>query len=254
MSITTRVLARGTLAALLLSSTTAGAQGTPDVERRLGPATVGGEPRLQGGLSFTLGQPRGAFRDYVNAGIGVGGHALYRLDRQGAFAVRLDGGFLNYGRETLRLPLSDRPGGGRVQLDVTTTNDIVWLGVGPQIMAPRGLVRPYVNGTAGVSYFATMSSVNGHDDLNASFAHDINLDDAHFSWSGGAGVLMPVWRNGRSLVFVDLGAQYHDNGRNVRYLREGGIRDLPDGGLQLDVIRSRADLITWHLGVSVGAR
>jgi hypothetical protein len=254
MSITTRVLTRGALAALLLGSTTAAAQRASDDARRLGPATVAGEPRLQGGLSFSLGQPRGAFRDHVDDGIGVGGHALYRLDRQGAFAIRLDGGFLNYGRETLRLPLSDRPGGGRVRLDVTTTNDIAWLGVGPQITAPRGLVRPYVNGTAGVSYFTTMSSVSGHDDLNASFAHDTNLDDAHFSWSGGAGVLVPVWRNRRSLVFVDLGAQYHDNGRNVRYLREGGIRDLPDGGLQLDVIRSRADLITWHLGVSVGAR
>jgi hypothetical protein len=92
----------------------------------------------------------------------------------------------------------------------------VWLGVGPQIMAPRGPVRPYANGTAGVAYFATMSSVGGRDELGASFAHD--------------------------------------NGRDVRYLREGGIRDLPDGGLQLDVVRSRADLITWHLGVSVGAR
>jgi len=253
MSTTIRVLARGALAALLLISTAA-AQGTPDGERRLGPATVGGEPRLQGGLSLSLGQPRGAFRDYVDAGIGVGGHALYRLDRQGAFAIRVDGGFLNYGRETLRLPLSDRPGGGRVGLDVTTTNDVAWLGVGPQLMAPRGLVRPYVNGTVGVSYFATMSSVSGRDDLNASFAHDTNLDDAHFSWSGGAGLLVPVWRSTRSLVFMDLGAQYHDNGRNVRYLRQGGIRDLPDGGLQLDVIRSRADLITWHLGVSVGAR
>src|SRR5689334_19704182 len=144
MSITTRVLTRGALAALLLSSTTAAGQGTSAAERRLGPATAAGEPRLQGGLSFSLGQPRGAFRDYVDDGIGVGGHALYRLDRRGAFAIRLDGGFLNYGRETLRLPLSDRPGGGRVRLDVTTTNDIVWLGVGPQLMAPRGPLRPYL--------------------------------------------------------------------------------------------------------------
>src|SRR5919202_1492482 len=101
-----------------------------------------------------------------------------RVLTRGALAARLDGGFLNYGRETLRLPLSDRAGGGRVRLDVTTTNDIVWLGVGPQIMAPRGLVRPYINGTAGVSYFATVSSVSGRDDLNASFAHDTNLEDA----------------------------------------------------------------------------
>jgi hypothetical protein len=40
----------------------------------------------------------------------------------------------------------------------------------------------------------------------------------------------------------------------VRYLREGGIRDLPNGGVRLDVIQSRADLITYHVGVSIGAR
>jgi hypothetical protein len=253
MSTTIQTLTRGALAALLLSSTTAAAQDAPRAERRLGPATDAGEPRLQGGLSFGVGQPRGSFRRYVDDGIGVGGHALYRVDRQGAFAVRLDGGMLNYGRETMRLPLSDRPGGGRIRLDLTTTNNIAWLGLGPQLMVPRGPVRPYVNGRAGVSYFGTTSSVTGRDDVN-SIARETNFDDAQFSWGGGAGVLMPVWRSARSLVFLDLGAQYHDNGGNVRYLREGGIRDLPDGGLQLDVIRSRADLITWHVGVSVGAR
>ena len=67
-------------------------------------------------------------------------------------------------------------------------------------------------------------------------------------------MLVPLARNQRSLVFLDLGAQYHDNGRNVRYLREGGIHDQPDGGVEYDVIRSRADLITWHVGVSIGAR
>jgi hypothetical protein len=253
MSTTIRILTRGALAALLLSSTTAAAQGVPDGGRRLGPATAAGEPRFQGRLSFDLGQPRGAFRRHVDDGFGVGGHALYRLDRQGAVAVRLDGGFLNYGRGTRRLPLGDGPGGGRVPLDRTTMNNVVWLGFGPQVMAPRGPVRPYLNATAGLSHFTTTSSVIGQDDL-VSFAYHTNIDDTQFSWSGGAGVLMPVWRTARSLLFVDLGAQYHDNGRNVRYLREGGIRDLPDGGLQLDVVRSRADLITWHLGVSVTAR
>jgi hypothetical protein len=67
-------------------------------------------------------------------------------------------------------------------------------------------------------------------------------------------VLVPVYRNARTLVFLDLGARYHDNGRNVRYLRKGGIRDLPDGRIELDVIQSRADLVTWHIGVSVGGR
>ena len=81
MSTTIQTLTRGALAALLLSSTIAAAQDAPHAERRLGPATDAGEPRLQGGLSVSVGQPRGPFRRYVDDGIGVGGHALYRVDR-----------------------------------------------------------------------------------------------------------------------------------------------------------------------------
>jgi hypothetical protein len=51
-----------------------------------------------------------------------------------------------------------------------------------------------------------------------------------------------------------VGAQYRDSGRNARYLREGGIRDLPGGGVALEVVRSRADVVTGHVGVSVGGR
>jgi opacity protein-like surface antigen len=221
--------------------------------RRMGPITAAGEPRFQGGLSFTAAQPLGAFHQYVDDGIGVGGHALYRVDREGAFALRLDGGYVNYGRETVQLPLSSRPGGGRVGLDVTTTNNIFWLGVGPHLMMPRGPVRPYVNATAGLSYFATLSSVKGRSDGD-SFANDTNFDDTRFSWGGGAGVLVPVHRSARTLAFLDIGARYHNNGSDVRYLREGGVRDLPDGSIQLNPIRSRADLVTWHIGVSVGVR
>jgi hypothetical protein len=259
MSTTTGPAARVALAALLSAAPTvapAAARAQDAVAGRpgrLGPATADGEPRLQGGLTFDVGQPRGAFRRYVDQGFGVGAHALYRLDRRGAFALRLDGGFLNYGHETLHLPLSDRPGGGRVRLDVTTTNNIFWLGAGPQLMAPRGAVRPYVNATAGFSYFATISSAKGRADVT-SFAEDANYGDTPFSWGGGAGVLVPLRHRARSLVFLDVGARYHNNGRGVRYLREGGIRDLPGGGIAFDPIRSRADLVSWHVGLSIGAR
>jgi hypothetical protein len=207
-----------------------------------------------GGLSFAVGRPRGAFDRYVDAGHGVAAHGLYRLDAQGALALRLDAGALTYGRETLRLPLSSRPGGGRVPLDLTTTNNLFWLGVGPQLMAPRGAVRPYAHGTAGLTYFATTSAVKGRGGGNAPFAEETNYGDTQFAWGGGAGVLVPVYRAARAMVFADLGVAYRDNGRDVRYLREGGIRDLPDGGVRLDVLRSRADMLTWHVGVSVGGR
>jgi hypothetical protein len=228
-----------------------GAQETfPAGQRFAAPAAA---PRFMGGVSFDIGQPSGTFDRYVNEGFGLGAHGLVRLGSSGTFAVRLDGGFLNYGHETERVALSSSVG-GRILLDLTTTNNIAWLGVGPQLMATSGAIRPYVNGTAGLSYFATTSSVKGSLGNHASFAQTTNYSDRQFSWGGGAGVLLPVNRGGRTPVFLDLGARYHDNGRNVRYLREGGIRELPNGDLQLDVIQSRADLITYHLGVSVGVR
>jgi hypothetical protein len=250
----TRPLARALAAALLLPAAAAHAQpGAPTIEpAQLGPATRDGEPRFQGGINFSIGSPRGEFRTYVADGYGVGLHGLGRVGRDGWFALRLDGGFLQYGRERKRVPLSETVG-GRLRVDLTTSNNIVWLGAGPQLMAPRGPVRPYVNGTVGFSYFATTSSIQGRDD-DEPIAQDTNYDDAQLSWGGGGGVLVPVYRNARTLVFLDLGARYHDNGRNVRYLRKGGIRDLPDGRIELDVIQSRADLVTWHIGVSVGGR
>lgn len=258
MSHPTRYLTALALTALIAAPSLAVAQGgsteeIPTETHKLGPATAAGEPRFQGGLSLSAAQTLGDFHEYVKDGAGVAGHVLYRVDGQGAFALRLDGGFLNYGNETIHLPLSDRPGGGRVGLDVATNNNIFWLGVGPQLMAPAGPVRPYVNATAGFSYFATMSSVKGRSS-GESFADDTNFHDSPFSWGGGAGVLVPVSHKERSLVFIDFGARYHNNGKSVQYLREGGIQDIPGGAIQLNPIRSRADMVTWHLGVSIGAR
>lgn len=231
---------------------TATKRSTPQRSTRLSLAT--GEPRLSGGLTAVVGQPIGAFHDFVDHGFGVGLHGLGRLGQQGFVAVRLDAGFLNYGNETIRMPLGTSPGGGRVRLNVRTSNNIFWLGAGPQLMAPRGPVRPYVNGTAGFSYFATTSSVSGRSSDDMPFAHDTNHDDAQFSWGTGGGLVIPFFRNATSQGFIDIGVRYHDNGREVRYLRKGGIRDLPNGDVALDVIRSRADLLTWHVGASIGGR
>ena len=54
-------------------------------------------------------------------------------------------------------------------------------------------------------------------------------------------------------VSIDLGATWQRNGQRD-YLTEGGIHDLPDGSIELDVLRSDANLLLWQLGVSVGFR
>jgi hypothetical protein len=66
-------------------------------------------------------------------------------------------------------------------------------------------------------------------------------------------VLVPLSRGLRQIAFLDLGARYHRNGR-VRYLRKGGIVDMPDGTSRLNVIDGPADLWSFQIGVSFGAR
>lgn len=236
------------LAVLLLAPTALAAQDA----LHLGPATRDGEPRLMGGAAFTVAQPAGEFGQYVANGIGANLHGLYRVGASGFFALRVDGDFVQYGSETKRVNLSNTVG-GRIRVDLNTANNIAALGAGPQLMVPRGPVRPYVNGTMGFAYFGTESSVRGSSDTQEPFARTTNYDDWTLSYGGGTGILIPVSRRQRSLVFLDLGARFHNNGR-VRYLREGGITDLPDGDVALDVIHSRANLWTYHVGVSVGGR
>ena len=199
------------------------------------------------GVHLVAAQPLGEFDDYIDWGGGFGGEFLYALDRNGALGLRVNMGLMIYGYETKEVPLS--PSVGRVRVDVNTSNNIFVMSIGPQIMLPSGAVRPYLNGTAGVSYFFTHSSVEGSADFEP-FASSTNFDDATFSWSAGGGLYIPLRRSGKP-ISLDLGAQYHANGE-VRYLREGSIHEDGAGGIYFDPIRSHTNLITYRVGVTFG--
>jgi hypothetical protein len=200
------------------------------------------------GGDITVGQPRGAFADNVSTGYGVSGHAIYRLDEAGLVGIRVDGGALIYGNEHQSVPFGGDVG-GRVRLDMNTSNNIGFLGIGPQIGVPTGRLRPYVNGYAGVSYFFTDTSLRGSGS-SEEFARTTNYHDATFSYGGGAGLYVPV-RRGPSPISIDLGVRYHDNGR-ARYLREGDITDNSDDTITVHPRETDTDLLTFHFGVSVG--
>jgi hypothetical protein len=236
------LLAAATLAAAPRGARAQLALPAPDSARR--------PLRFFGGAEALYARPQGAFGRYVDHGWGASGHFLVALDRGGFAAVRLDGGFLNYGDETKRACLSTTIG-CRIAVDVRTSNNIAFLGLGPQIMVPNGRFRPYVNGTAGFSYFFTQSAVEGSDN-SSTFAQTTNFDDVVFSTAAGAGLYIPV-RAGRTPISLDLGARYRWNGR-TRYLREGSITDLPDGSIAISPIESRTDLVTYQIGVTFGAR
>lgn len=233
----TRVRRLAPLAAVLV------ALSAPAVLHAQFPAPAGPRPSRWGfGLAFAVAQPVHEFRQFVNNGWGGTGHAAFKLDRAGVLALRADAGLLNYGRETKDVGFVR----GYGDLELETRNDIFWAGIGPQLMVPSGPFRPYVNAQIGGSFFTTSSTLREERFLD----EDRELDsvteqsDGTWSWGGGGGVLLTVGRG----ISIDLGARFHRNGR-VTYLREGGIRDLPDGSVELDRIRSAADLWTYQIGL-----
>ena len=211
-----------------------------------GPAREAGSSRGAVGGSFNYAVPTDDFRRYVRQGFGVDGFFRWNADPEGVLSLRIDGGFLVYGNERKRVPLSSTIG-GRIQVDLTTSNNIVWMGIGPQVTLPYQYMQPYANAGIGFSYFFTQSSVEGSDFNNSPFASTRNFSDATFAWGVGGGFLIPL---GATRASIDIGGRYHSNGV-VQYLREGSIEDRPDGSIVLHPIRSRANLLAWRLGVSV---
>ena len=211
---------------------------------------AGQTPRFYGGGALVYGSPQGDFANQIDQAFGVRGHLLYRIDRDGWLALRADGGALIYGQERFRVPLSSTIG-GRVTVDVTTSNNIAFLGVGPQMGVPTGRFRPYAHGFAGVTFLNTTSSVSGtRNGESDPFASTTNLNDATFAYGGGTGIYIPL-RGGHSPISLDIGLTYHRSGE-ASYLREGDIEDRPDGSIVIHPVHSRTDLLSLHVGISAG--
>jgi hypothetical protein len=207
-----------------------------------------GPARVAVGGGLFVAQPVGEFSNYVNNGFGGGGHLMFRVDPRGVLALRADVGFLVYGHETKRVSL---PGAGRVEFEVSTSNNILTYSIGPQLVMPTGPIRPYVNAAAGGAYFFTESSVGGSDNTS-DFARTRNFGDHVRSYGYGGGVFVPfAVRN--TDIGLDIGARFIRNG-HTRYLREGGITDVPTGGYTVSPIESETNLVVYHAGVSVGLR
>lgn len=202
--------------------------------------------RSSGGITFTQTRPAGGLARNIGLGYGASGNYVLRLDRAGIAGLRLAGSMSGYGQERIRVPLSYSVG-GRVQVDVTTTNTIGTLTVGPEFMFPEGFVRPYAHAGMGIAWFATTSSVQGIDSYDTEF-QTRNYSDGTPTWTAGGGVHIPLSRR-RTTVLLDLGVDYFYGG-DASYLRKGSIVDLPNGEIQIQPLYSE----TRFLNVSIGLR
>lgn len=211
-------------------------------------APADGAPRFYVGGGFWYAQPEGEFARYVDGGIGLDLNGSFALDPEGFLSLRANLGFIQYGRETQQVCFSATVG-CRILLDLTTSNDIFVGGIGPELALPTRTFRPYVFGTVGFSYFSTRSSLEGTTDTRE-IAETENYGDGTLAWVGGGGMAIRL-SHGRHPIDLDLGLEYHDNGR-AEYLREGDIVDEPDGSITLYPTRSETDFTTFRVGVRVG--
>lgn len=204
--------------------------------------------RSAGVFSIIQNRPVGQFSD--NVGLGYGGTAayLFSFDRAGILSLRADVGFIDYGNESKRVPLSSTIG-GRIQVKVSTNNYIVPVSIGPQLTWPRGSVRPYVNAGFGGQFFFTESSVDGANESSTNLS-TTNQHDATKSWVAGAGVYVPLYSR-QVNVMLDAGVQYFTGG-HARYLRPGSIVDLPDAQIQINPLESDTHMMVVRVGVRVG--
>ena len=231
-------------AATAIISTTASSQVfvvQPSSHRSVGPwmFDIGGQ----------MAQPTGEFRSQIDRAWGVGGSVRHHFRGAPAFGIRGDITWLNYGNENKRVPLS--PTINRVLVDMHTMNNIAVFTIGPELMVPRGPIRPYVYGFAGYSYFYTESSAND-DNGGGSFASTTNFGDGGFASGFGGGVRIPIALKTVEAA-VDGGARMTRNGTR-NYLRRGDIIDQPDGTLLFTQRTTPADFWQFHLGVSFAPR
>lgn len=207
-------------------------------------------PRFQAGANFLLAFPQGEFDDIVNrAGVGGSGGFLYSLSFV-PVAIGLSAAYINYGSDTRREPIV--PG---VTVDVNTSNNIATLHLLVRAIPGKGSVRPYLDGLIGFNYLFTQTIVKNRSG-GEEIASTINFDDFAFSYGGGGGVLINLFRKplegneidaGFFAVNLDLRLRYLF-GSQAEYLHEGSITIVSDE-VYYDVSKSVTDMITAQVGV-----
>ena len=209
--------------------------------------------RIAGGVSATASQPLGDLRRGGRVGAGVAGFVSISADPLGVLGLRLEGGTQNYGTTSLRSASS--LGYFATNLRQITTNNIFWLGVGPQVEIPLGPVRPYGFATVGGANFSTDTrlqySVFGDPYSVGREFQATDLSNWAFARAAGGGVRFRVGGDRHRAAFVDLGARWQ-RVNNVRFLAPGAIpTDVDPNTLALS---GRPNFVTYHLGISLAGR
>jgi hypothetical protein len=198
----------------------------------------------------------GAFHRNEDGGFGLGFHGAYAVDPGKHVALRLEGGFLEYGyvNRDLELPEYDEFGGFVGYQNTSYTlreHQMYTLDLGPEVTALSGSVRPYGFATAGLSYFRSRMNLRPPQ-----YAGDDGIDHTifsagNFAWSSGLGLRIGS-HDARSGLF-DIGIRFRRNDR-ARYVNDRALSTQTNGGVIVTPFYGSANLVTIYAGLWIGPR
>jgi hypothetical protein len=218
----------------------------------LTPLAAHAQSRYSVGLAGVYGQPLDEFADNVKQGFGLDGFGTLGLDRQGAFSLKAELGYIRYNRKSE--PFLASTGFGYVELESETTSGVLTLGAGPQLTLPSGPIRPYLGGTVGFARFATNTGIVVPSYASNTGQKETLYDETvssdfilSLTASGGLRFELPFMGRG---VLADLGVRWHRNGE-AEYVSSEGVFYNGTGEPTITATRSEADFIVYRLGIVI---
>ncbi|MBN2416738.1 hypothetical protein JXO52_12900 [bacterium] len=217
------------------------------------PVLLSAQSNFQGGLDFMVGFPHGEFADNLDVnGYGLDGKFLYNVPET-PVSIGAGFSFLIYGRESREVPWSTTI--PWVNVDVVTTNSIMYGYLMMRLQPQRGAFRPYVDAYGGFSLFTTDTEVQDQGDYEE-IASSNNMRDFTSSYGVGGGIQFRVagprpfderGDGGFESVYVEIGARYLKGGE-AEYLKKNGV-EVIEGDVIYDTKRSFTDIIMGSIGV-----
>jgi hypothetical protein len=199
------------------------------------------------------GFPTGEFGSHMGTSPGLGSTTLHQIDKHGIVGLRVDGYYVLFDSETRTLP--PRLVAQLVDIsppddptEVTTENALYSLLAGPQIGFRSGSVRGFVNGSVGVSRFATESYIEVCDpsaEDERIREGNTNFDHYTFAWASGGGLEFDLGGDFSLL----LATQYLNNGTS-RYVKQAELDLRPDGAVDFRPTESQANLVVLQIQLS----
>ena len=241
----TRIALAWTFASMLVAPAALSAQQEQN-EHATNPLAAGS--RIGFAFSGLYAAPQDEFRQFVNDGWGLGGSFLVKVDPAGVLALRVDANWITYGNSRTNVPLSPTTG-DLIRVELDTWHNVFMGGVGLQLQAPSGFVRPYVGATAGMGAFWTQTSIEGSDNDDQPFASTTNQRDNTFAWSGVGGLVLPLTTAGT--VLVDLGVTYQGNGQ-ATYLPPGVRFNDAGEPVMRRPVHGNTNMVLYRVGVRIG--